>query len=182
MSFRFRKRVRLFPGVALNFSKNGLSSLSLGPRGATVNVPLARDGGTRVTAGIPGTGLSWTEEVGCDSSRPRSTAERRQQQRPAPSVPSTEEVVQDVMGTLCGPGHVGEYLWRQGLVQKVLDHDDTPRNTREAALLVKSPEAAELHMRRARGLAATHRAGMDVIRAVQAVVSYCEEQGWATRG
>ena len=48
MSFRFRKRVRLFPGVALNFSKNGLSSLSLGPRGTTVNVPLARDGGTRV--------------------------------------------------------------------------------------------------------------------------------------
>ena len=182
MTIRFRKRIRLLPGVSLNFSKNGLSSLSLGPRGATINVPLGRDGGTRVTAGLPGTGMSWTEEVGRDSGRPRSTAQRRQAQRPAPAVPSTEAIIQDVMGTLVGPKQVGDALWRQGLLQKVLDHDDTPRNVREAALLIKSPEAAELHMRRARGLAATHKAGMDVIRAVQAVVAYGEEQGWAVRG
>ena len=134
MSFRFRKRVRLFPGVALNFSKNGLSSLSLGPRGATVNVPLARDGGTRVTAGIPGTGLSWTEEVGCDSSRPRSTAQRRDSSNVPPhQYPALRQVIDDVMGTLCGPGHVGEFLWTQGLVQKVLDHDDTPRNVQRGS-------------------------------------------------
>ena len=40
MGFRFRKRLRLFPGISLNFSKQGISSLSIGPRGATVNIPL----------------------------------------------------------------------------------------------------------------------------------------------
>ena len=34
----------------------------------------------------------------------------------------------------------------------MLDHDDTPRNVREAALLVKSPEMGELHLRRARAV------------------------------
>ena len=179
MSFRFRRRVRLFPGIALNFSKNGLSSLSLGPRGATVNLPLARDGGTRVTAGLPGTGLSWTEEVGAKSHRPRSTAERRQAQRPAPAIPSTEAIIDELMGTLCGPEKVGDALWRQGLVQRVLDHDDTPRRVREAALLIKSPEAAELHLRRARGKAATVAASNQVINVVKTVLAFTEGQGWS---
>ena len=62
MGFRFRKRLKLFPGFSLNFSKNGLSSLSVGVPGATMNVLLARSGGTRTTVCLPGTGLSYTEE------------------------------------------------------------------------------------------------------------------------
>ena len=52
-------------------------------------------------------------------------------------------IIDDVMSTLVGPEQVGDALWRQKLVQMVLDHDDTPRHVREAALLVKSPEMAE---------------------------------------
>ena len=37
MGFRFRKRLRIFPGLWLNLSKKG-GSLSVGGRGATVNV------------------------------------------------------------------------------------------------------------------------------------------------
>jgi len=54
MAFRFRKSVKIAPGVRLNFSKSGVST-SIGRRGATVNISKR---GTRVTAGIPGTGLS----------------------------------------------------------------------------------------------------------------------------
>lgn len=56
MGLRFRKIVRILPGVRLNFSKSG-GSLSLGDRGLTVN--LNRDG-ARTTAGIPGSGLSYS--------------------------------------------------------------------------------------------------------------------------
>ena len=78
MGFRFRKRLKLFTGFSLNFSKNGLSSLFIGGPGATMNVPLARSGGTRTTVGIPGTGLSWTEE---STSKP---------QQPTADVPDDE--------------------------------------------------------------------------------------------
>jgi hypothetical protein len=64
MGFRFQRRVRILPGVRLNFSTRG-TSLSLGPRGADVN--FGRHGAT-VNVGIPGTGLRWTQKV-CPTSR-----------------------------------------------------------------------------------------------------------------
>jgi len=56
MGFRFRKSVRLFPGVRLNFSKSGIST-SLGRPGASINLG---GRGTRYTAGIPGSGMSYS--------------------------------------------------------------------------------------------------------------------------
>ena len=58
MGFRFRYRAKIFPGVHLNLSSKGISSISIGGRGATMNV--GRGGRQRVTLGIPGTGLSFT--------------------------------------------------------------------------------------------------------------------------
>lgn len=54
MSFRFRKSVKIAPGIRVNFSKSGIST-SIGKRGATVNLSKR---GTRITAGLPGTGIS----------------------------------------------------------------------------------------------------------------------------
>jgi len=54
MGLRFRKSIRLLPGVRWNISKTG-TSLSLGGKGLTVN--LGRKG-TRTTLGLPGSGLS----------------------------------------------------------------------------------------------------------------------------
>lgn len=54
MKIRFRKSVKIAPGIRVNFSKSGVST-SIGPRGAKVNLSKR---GTRVTTGIPGTGLS----------------------------------------------------------------------------------------------------------------------------
>lgn len=67
MGFRFRRSVKLFPGVRMNISTRG-TSFSVGGRGATVNLS-AR--GTRTTFSVPGTGLSWTQTS-------RTTSARRQ--------------------------------------------------------------------------------------------------------
>ena len=61
MAFRFRKSARLGP-LRFHFSKNGLSSISVGGRGASFNIPVNRSGGNRSTVGLPGTGLSWSVE------------------------------------------------------------------------------------------------------------------------
>jgi hypothetical protein len=57
MGLRFRKSLRILPGVCLNFSKSGVSA-SLGVRGATVNIGPR---GTKYTVGLPGTGFSFSE-------------------------------------------------------------------------------------------------------------------------
>lgn len=57
MGLRFRKRIRLAPGLTLNLGKRGVS-LSVGRRGATLNV--GAPGGPRATVGVPGTGLSYS--------------------------------------------------------------------------------------------------------------------------
>lgn len=59
MGLRFRRSVRLFPGVRLNFSRSGISTtigvrgagITLGPHGAYANV------------GLPGTGLSYRTRI-----------------------------------------------------------------------------------------------------------------------
>ncbi|MQT28830.1 DUF4236 domain-containing protein [Pseudomonas helleri] len=37
MRFSFRKRVKIAPGIYVNLGKKGVSSLSVGAKGATVN-------------------------------------------------------------------------------------------------------------------------------------------------
>jgi hypothetical protein len=56
MGFRFRRSIRLFPGVRLNVGTRGVSA-SVGTRGAHVTVGRT---GVHTTVGIPGTGVSYT--------------------------------------------------------------------------------------------------------------------------
>jgi hypothetical protein len=69
MGLRFRRRIRLLPGIAVNLSKTG-ASLSVGGRGGTVNFGPR---GTRTTLSIPGTGISYSTLHSSGSSRRRST-------------------------------------------------------------------------------------------------------------
>jgi hypothetical protein len=55
MGFRFRKRIRIIPGLWLNASKSGISA-SLGGHGLTTNISKK---GVRETVGLPGTGISY---------------------------------------------------------------------------------------------------------------------------
>ena len=59
MGVRYRKRVKVAPGVHMNFSKSGVST-SIGKPGATVNVSSR---GTKLTTGIPGTGISSSQMI-----------------------------------------------------------------------------------------------------------------------
>jgi len=73
MGFRFRRSVKLFPGVRMNVGLRG-ASLSVGGRGATMN--LSRRG-VRNTFGIPGTGISWTSTTATAGSRSASRSRPR---------------------------------------------------------------------------------------------------------
>ena len=59
MGIRFRRSIKLAPGIRMNLSGSGLS-WSLGPRGASMTFGKR---GTYVNAGIPGTGLYTRERI-----------------------------------------------------------------------------------------------------------------------
>jgi hypothetical protein len=54
MGFRFRKRIRIAPGIRINLNKR-IPSLSVGGDGLTMNVGKR---GTKATVGLPGTGIN----------------------------------------------------------------------------------------------------------------------------
>jgi hypothetical protein len=66
MGFRFRRSLKVLPGVRINLSGSG-ASVSLGARGFHYTIGPR---GTRVTAGLPGTGLSWTQYSPNGNNRP----------------------------------------------------------------------------------------------------------------
>jgi hypothetical protein len=65
MGLRFRKSIRLAPGVRLNLGLRG-ASLSVGGRGASVTFGSR---GASASVGIPGTGLSYQRRLGGGGSR-----------------------------------------------------------------------------------------------------------------
>jgi hypothetical protein len=60
MGLRFRRSLRILPGLRLNLGKRG-ASVSIGGRGAHVTLG---HGQVRETVGLPGTGLSYTHVDG----------------------------------------------------------------------------------------------------------------------
>lgn len=69
MGLNFRKSIKLADGVKLNVGKKS-ASVSVGKKGAHVNV--SSTGRKSITVGIPGTGLSYTQEIG-----KKSTAKKK---------------------------------------------------------------------------------------------------------
>lgn len=55
---RFRKSIKIFKGLKINITSKGVSSVSVGGNGATLN---ASRKGVRATASIPGSGLSHSQ-------------------------------------------------------------------------------------------------------------------------
>jgi Protein of unknown function (DUF4236) len=100
MGLRFRRSIRLFPGLRINLGKKG-ASLSLGGRGATVNLSAK---GTRTTVGLPGTGLSYSHYELRSSSALDTSASVPPESLPAPE----------------SPGLVGAFFRRIGSVMGLL--------------------------------------------------------------
>lgn len=59
MGWRFRRSLKITPGLHLNLSRSGLS-LTAGVRGAHVTT---RKRGTYASVGLPGTGLSYRDRI-----------------------------------------------------------------------------------------------------------------------
>ncbi len=70
MAWSFRRRVKLIPGVHLNFSKNGIST-TIGVRGASMTFGKR---GTYVNTGISGTGFYNRQKVSSGRSNPNNNS------------------------------------------------------------------------------------------------------------
>lgn len=60
MGFRFRRSFKIAPGLRVNFNRKS-TSVRIGPRG--LGYTISSNGHKRVSAGIPGTGISYSEVV-----------------------------------------------------------------------------------------------------------------------
>ncbi len=58
MGFKFRKSIKILPGLRIHLTHKGISSASIGKRGASVNVGKK---GARASVGIPGSGLFYSK-------------------------------------------------------------------------------------------------------------------------
>jgi len=180
MGFRFRRSTRLGP-LRFNFSKGGLSSISVGGRGASFNIPMNRSGGARTTVGVPGTGLSWSAEHTPD--RPAEIP-----LQPAAGLPNSrrlrsgqlDALKQTLLAVLhqdlFSPGSPGEQLWEQGLVSRLLAIGSLPARTKALLALIETPEAMEAYLVRAQGQDDAKRRAHRCISAVQEALLLIDER------
>ena len=180
MGFRFRRSARLGP-LRFNFSKGGLSSISVGGRGASFNIPMNRSGGPRTTVGVPGTGLCWSVEHSPD--RPAEIP-----LQPAAGLPNSrrlrsgqlDALKQTLLSVLhqdlFSPGSPGEKLWDQGLVSRLLANGSLPARTTGLLALIETPEAMEAYLLRAQGQDDAKRRAHRCISAVQEALLLIDDQ------
>ncbi len=71
MGFRFRKSIKLFPGIKLNFGKKSVG-VSIGSKHSGVSVN--SKSGVRVRGSIPGTGISYSEKIAGTHRKSTATA------------------------------------------------------------------------------------------------------------
>ena len=98
MGWRFRKRIKIFPGFYINISKSGLG-VNIGPKGANVSIG---PNGTYVNTGIPGTGLYRRDKV--DSSKHSSTeiqqeTQNYREQEVTPTLSKEEQQYEGLVGS-----------------------------------------------------------------------------------
>jgi hypothetical protein len=181
MGFRFRRSTRLGP-LRFNFAKGGLSSISVGGRGASFNIPVARSGGARTTVGLPGTGLSWSVEHAPDRPTviPAGGAEglpNSRRLRPGQLDALKQQLLEVLRQELFAPGSTGEQLWEHGLVSRLLASGFLPARTAGLLPLIETPEAMEGYVLRAQGQDDAKRRAQRCIEAVQEAARHVAEKG-----
>lgn len=60
MGWRFRKSIKIAPGIKINISKSGITSATIGKRGANINIGRK---GAYANLGFSGTGLSYRAKL-----------------------------------------------------------------------------------------------------------------------
>ena len=182
MGFRFRRSARLGP-LRFNFSKGGLSSISVGGRGASFNIPVARSGGARTTVGVPGTGLSWSVEHAPDHPAviPAGRAEglpNSRRLRSGQLDALKQQLLEVLRQELFAPSSTGEQLWDLGLVSRLLADGSLAARTAGLLAVIETPEAMEGYVLRAQGQDDAKRRAHRCIEAVQEASRLATIRGW----
>jgi hypothetical protein len=81
MGFKFRKSIKIAPGIKVNLSSKGVTSTSIGGKGVTLNVGSKK--GSKLTTSLKGTGLSHTQQL--TKNKPQSHEPYNAQARSNPS-------------------------------------------------------------------------------------------------
>ena len=181
MGFRFRRSTRLGP-LRFNFSKGGLSSISVGGRGASFNIPVARSGGARTTVGVPGTGLSWSVENTPDRptvNTPGTAAglPNSRRLRPGQLDALKQQLMEVLRQELFAPGSAGALLWENASVSRLLADGSLSLRTAGLLALIETPEAMEGYLLRAQGQDDAKRRAQRCIEAAEAAVRLVAEKG-----
>ena len=179
-SFRYRRRIRLFPGLTLNLSKNGLSSISLGGRGLSHNIPVNRKGPARTTAGIPGTGLSWSENHTDTNPGTPSKGFATSQPKMADVLEAAIDLQKECW---TGPEGLGILFWQEnpdvgGLCGYLKGRDDTPARIRNAIEMCCSWDRIEVILRRAPDPDSVATLNRAIVDAATEIHNYAKEKGF----
>ena len=182
MGFRFRRSARLGP-LRFNFAKGGLSSISVGGRGASFNIPVSRSGGARTTVGLPGTGLSWSVEHTSDRpaalpAGPAAGLPNSRRLRPGQLVALKQSLLGVLHRELFAAGSGGKQLWEHGLVSRLLADGSLSARTAGLLALIETPEAMEGHLLRAQGQDDAKRRAQRFIEAVQQASNLASGLAW----
>ena len=165
MGFRFRRSARLGP-LRFNFSKGGLSSISVGGPGASFNIPVARSGGARTTVGLLGTGLSWSLEHSPSEGLPNS-----RRLRPGQLAAFKQSLLDLLRQELFAPGSPGALLWEHGSVSRLLAQGSLGARMTDLLAVIETPEAMEGYLLRAQSQSDAKRRAQRCIEAVQEATS-----------
>ena len=182
MGFRFRRSTRLGP-LRFNFAKGGLSSISVGGRGASFNIPVNRSGGPRSTVGLPGTGLSWSVEhtpdrLTVNTAGPAVGLPNSRRLRPGQLDALKQSLLAVLRKELFAPGSTGEQLWDLGLVSRLLSDGSISGRLAGLLAVIETPEAVEGYLLRAQGQDDAKRRAQRCIEAVQEASRLTTARGW----
>lgn len=182
MGFRFRRSARLGP-LRFNFSKGGLSSISVDGRGASFNIPVARSGGPRTTVGLPGTGLSWSVEHTPDrpaaiSAGPAAGLPNSRRLRPGQLESFKQGLLEVLQEQLFASNAKAQQLWEHGLVSRLLSEGTVSPRLAGQLALIETPEAMEAYVLRAQGQDDAKRRAQRCIEAVQEASRLAAGRGW----
>ncbi len=185
MPFRFRRSTRLGP-LRFNFAKSGLSSISVGGRGASYNIPLGRQGGSRTTVGLPGTGMSWSvREDQAPARLPAGVAEglpNSRRLRPGQLEALKQSLLALLLEQLAAPGGIGQQLWQQGVVNRLLRDGSISGRLAGLLAVIETTEAMESYLLRAQGQDDAKRRAQRCIEAVQEAAELAAQRGWLAPG
>lgn len=182
MGFRFRRSARLGP-LRFHFAKSGLSSISIGGRGASFNLPVSRSGGPRTTVGLPGTGLSWSVEHTPDRAAaippaPATGLSNSRRLHPSQLDALKLQLLDVIRSQVFSSGSAAEQLWELGLVNRLLN--DASLGARMTGLLtvIETPEAMEGYLQRAQSQDDAKRRAQRCITAAEHALRLARTRSW----